>query len=252
MPLTTIAAKLLYFSRREIFPFNIPSHLPVSRAHAFQMGRFHPGPTQDDVIEFNSHTDTKLPARTDWNWWENLTEQELDREFSGLSSWTLKSPSSKYDNDWMKLNYCWDPWAYSPNKGAVYTPGMFTGLWQGRMIVRIPSILNGLRILTPLKIPNELAFMQLVSTAEYPPTFSESNPHVSTVPIYMRIREHHCISPQLPAGIGGAADGFDDGFKDAYFPPLNYQQNAVRTFLDASHHHCHLFVRLPERRCHSC
>ena len=148
MPLITIAAKLLYFSRREIVPFNVPDHLPVNRAHAIQLGLYDVGPTQEDVIEFNTHTDTKFPRRTTWDWWEDLTEDELDMEFDGLSSAALKSASSKWDNDWMRLSYCSNPWIDTPCKGVVYTPGMFTGLWQGRMIVRL--FLNSLIIQSSL------------------------------------------------------------------------------------------------------
>jgi hypothetical protein len=67
--------------------------------------------------------------------------------------------------------------------------------------------------------------MSLISTPDYPPAFSEHSPHVSTVPVYMRLREHHCISPQLPADIGGSDSGLNDGFETAYFPPMNFHRD---------------------------
>jgi hypothetical protein len=141
-PLITVAAKMLYFSRREIVPFNIPPHLPVNREHAMQLGHFEVGPTQDDVVEFNAHINTKLPPATRWNWWEDLTAEELSLGFSGVWTPKLKLPSAKWDNDWMRLNYCYNPWIDIPAKGTVYTPGMLTGLWQGRMIVGLPHFFS--------------------------------------------------------------------------------------------------------------
>lgn len=136
-PLITIAAKLVYFSRRETIPFAIPPHLPRNRAHALQLGRRDVVPTQADVIEFNAHKDTKLPPRTKWDWWADLTDDELAVEDSGISRPDLKATSAKWDNDWMRLRFCSDPWVHTPLKGPVYTAGMLTGLWQGRMLVSL-------------------------------------------------------------------------------------------------------------------
>ena len=47
----------------------------------------------------------------------------------------------------------------------------------------------------------------------------------------MRIREHHCISPQDPIGSGGRYDGFDDGLQNAYFPNVTLDQTLVRPFV---------------------
>jgi hypothetical protein len=222
-PLISTAAKLIYFSHTEIVPFNIPSQLPHSRAHAIQLGYFGVGPTRADIIEVNSHVNTKLVPQTKWDWWEDLTEQELEQEDRGMTSWDLKSASSKWDNDWMRLAYCSNPWVRVPGQGRVHTPGSLTGLWQGRMLVRCLSESHGSRVNILSKFPNEIAFMELVATPGYP----ENLPPVSTAPVYMRLQEHHCVSPQFPVDIGGFGNGFDDGLGNAYFPPISLRKDAV-------------------------
>ena len=140
-PLITIPAKLIYFSRRQVVPFSVPPQLPLTRAHAIQLGVLEVGPTQADIIEVNAHLDTKLVPQTVWDWWEDLTDEELLQEDNGIASMTLASPSSKWDNDWMRLAYCSNPWIHVPGKGRVYTTGLLTGLWQGRMLVSLDRLL---------------------------------------------------------------------------------------------------------------
>jgi hypothetical protein len=70
--------------------------------------------------------------------------------------------------------------------------------------------------------------MNLMTSPDYPLDFSEGSTHVTTVPIYMRLREHHCVSPQKPIGCGGLRNNFDDGLQNAYFPPAVMQENTVR------------------------
>jgi hypothetical protein len=137
VPLITVAAKLIYFSRREAVPFFVPNDLPVNRMHAASLGHFEIRPTQADIIEVNAHVDTKLVPHTKWNWREDLTEDELELEDSGIYSVDLKSASSKWDNDWMRLCFCANPWIPDPMKGTVYSVGSLIGLWQGRMLVSV-------------------------------------------------------------------------------------------------------------------
>jgi hypothetical protein len=133
-PLIAVAAKLIYFSRREVIPFGIPPHLLPNRAHAIDIGRHDVGPTQADVVEFNSFQDTKLPPPSKWNWNDDLTEEELDLVDRGLFCAELKCPSSKWDDDWKRWSGCMDPMSYGGE--TMYTPGTLAGLWQGRMLVR--------------------------------------------------------------------------------------------------------------------
>jgi hypothetical protein len=73
--------------------------------------------------------------------------------------------------------------------------------------------------------------MMLIGTLNYPQDFSKRAPFVSTVPLYMRLQEHHCISPQVPLPCGGEHDGFDDGLFNAYFPRIRFAQNDVRSLV---------------------
>jgi hypothetical protein len=103
--------------------------------------------------------------------------------FSGVSTADLKLPSAKWDNDWMRLTYCYNPWLDQPSKGTVYTSGLLTGLWQGRMIVSPIQFAIVRTIFTAAsKIPNELTYLHIAGTLDYPVMFSENHPRVSTVP----------------------------------------------------------------------
>jgi hypothetical protein len=152
-PLITIAAKLIYFSRREIVPFGIPSHLPLTRAHAIQLGIHDIGPTQEDVVEFNAHTDSKLVQPTNWDWVDGLTQEQLDKELNGDpgTGENLKAPSVVWDNDWWRMRMCHNAWERE-GKGIVYIPGTMSGLWQGRMLVSPKP---------PLLLPDDLLNPQI-------------------------------------------------------------------------------------------
>ena len=143
-PPITIAAKLIYFSRRETIPLAIPSDLPVDRAAALAQRR-NWGPTQADIIEVNSHTGAQFVDASDWDWKSTLTPEQRRIEEDGVWRRDLRSPSAAWDNDWERFTACWDPWANVEFKGTVYTFGSMNGLWQGRLLVRfiLPPFLSG-------------------------------------------------------------------------------------------------------------
>jgi hypothetical protein len=73
-------------------------------------------------------------------------------------------------------------------------------------------------------------------TPHRPPNFGEGCPQVTTVPLFMRLREHHCINPQYPIRTGtlpyqGKVDGFDDGLENAWLPPIRMSESGVRLSL---------------------
>ena len=68
-----------------------------------------------------------------------------------------------------------------------------------------------------------------------PPNFGEANPHITTVPFFMRIREHHCISPQEPIPVGGQNNGFDDGLPYAWMPKLRVTERAGKCIINDGH-----------------
>ncbi|KAJ6544648.1 hypothetical protein DFH09DRAFT_990484 [Mycena vulgaris] len=183
-PLVTVAAKLVYFSRRETIPFDIPPHLPLNRPHALAAGITHTGPNQDDILEINAHLNDRLP--------------ELRPAGEGAEPLSVR-----WDADWWRLRKCLSAWRAPDRRlGSTYAPGTFTGLWQGRMLV-----------------PSEHHFNALVTTRDYPAAFDEGFLGTTTVPLFMRIAEHHSFAPHRPAPCGGAGDGWDDGLANAWFPP---------------------------------
>lgn len=206
-PLISVAAKLVYFSRRETVPFDIPSGLPLTRADACAAGITDIGPTQEDLLEFNAHLNHRLPE-VHPGWPEGAAGEPL---------------SSSWDSDWWRIRTCFDPWADTDaGLGRLYVPGSFTGLWQGRMIVRVSCYIYIVRaILQPVhvQIPSESHFNGLVTTPVYPPSFDEGYLAAMTMPIFMRIQEHHSFAPAQPVRVGGAGDGWDDGLVNGYFPP---------------------------------
>ncbi|KAI0789567.1 hypothetical protein C8Q75DRAFT_807191 [Abortiporus biennis] len=206
-PPITIAAKLLYFARSEVVPFEIPTSLPLDRADAIARGRLFPSPTQADYVEFNSRKGTKLVEKGDWDWRSQLASEVGRLEDDGVWRKGLKAKSALWDNDWQRWTCCWNPWTISHLKGVVYTYGTLVGLWTGRML-----------------IPDMNQYFALITSKVFPDTFSTTNPMLITVPIYMRLREHHCINPEYPTVTGGAHDGFDDGIRNGWFPDIKISE----------------------------
>jgi hypothetical protein len=129
-----------------------------------------------------------------------MTEEDIQAMDNGFWTPTLTSASGQWDNDWNRMLFCCDPWQKIHSK-VTYTHGMLNGLWQGRMLV-----------------PVQAALLGLTATPNAPSNFGEGNPQVTTVPLFMRLREHHCINPCTRAATGGQHNGFDDGLANAWLP----------------------------------
>lgn len=67
----------------------------------------------------------------------------------------------------------------------------------------------------------------MVVSPDMPDAFGDQWPFVTNAPLYMRLREHHCIRPDIPADIGGSGDGFDDGVLNAWLPLCRLPENEV-------------------------
>ncbi|THH19371.1 hypothetical protein EW146_g1793 [Bondarzewia mesenterica] len=213
-PSITAAAKLLYFARREAMPLGIPPNMPVNRADAIARGITR-GQTQEDIIEVNSHRGAKFLPPTDWGWKEKLTPEELTLEEMGIWTRSLKAASAAWDNDWERVAYCWDPWSQPELKGVLYTYGSLDGLWQGRMLV-----------------PEETGYLNMIVTRDYPPQFSEMSPFMSTWPVFMRLREHHCINPALPSMPGrNPNDDLDEGIRNGWFPSVELRESGGKVVI---------------------
>jgi hypothetical protein len=139
-PPVTAAARLLYFSRRETTPLDIPSAYPVDWPTAMAQG-IHTPQTQADIIEVNSHAGAQFVPPSHWDWKSTLTPEQRELEEDGVWRRGLLATSAAWDNDWERSTTCWDPWSEPELKGSLYTFGSLDGLWQGRMIVRYASLL---------------------------------------------------------------------------------------------------------------
>lgn len=123
IPLASTAAKLIFFSRRQVTPIGVPIHLPLNRDHAIQLGfADRIGPTQEDVNELNQHKIVNFVPTT-----------SCKEDGS-----TAVSASSLHDDDWYRLTDCIDLMEASSLKNTHYTYGSAIGLWQGRILVRPP------------------------------------------------------------------------------------------------------------------
>ncbi|KAI9444668.1 hypothetical protein H4582DRAFT_1910428 [Lactarius indigo] len=202
-PPVTAAARLLYFSRREMIPLDIPSVLPLDWPTAIAQG-IQPPQTQADIIEVNSHAGAQFVPPSHWDWKSTLTPEQRRLEEDGIWRRNLLAPSAAWDNDWERFTACWDPWADTDLKGTVYTFGSMDGPLAGEDA-------------------------RLVSNPVYPEQFGESSPFVSTWPFFMRLKEHHCINPQEPVPPGGTYDDLlDDGVRNAWFPTVDLFQSGGR------------------------
>ncbi|KAL4068843.1 hypothetical protein V8B97DRAFT_754883 [Scleroderma yunnanense] len=202
IPLASTAAKLIYFSRKEVFPIGVPPHLPLTREHAFQLGLNMVGPTQEDVHELNAHKVAKLVEPADANWqihvkgWEEMSIEDRAN----------MAPSARWDNDWNRLTDCNTLYRTVSLRRSHYTPGSLAGLWQGRMLV-----------------PDNGAYGHLFESPDMPSNFSEPSLGVAAVPLFMRLREYHCmdVEPNKPVPAGR----YDDPSFNAWFPSsMTYQE----------------------------
>ena len=204
-PLITVAAKLLYLARREAQPIQVPPTLIVDRPTALAQGRTGVFPTQADIIEFNRYRGSQFVDKGNWDQWKDgLTLEELHAEASSIWLPTLKCLSSKWDPDWTRLIGCIDPWDNSPFKRAVHMYGVLDGLWHGRMLM-----------------PDEGSYFRIANTVSLPTEFGESFPFVTTVPVMVRLREHHCIRPAKAVDVpeGDEPDElFDEGVRNGWLP----------------------------------
>jgi hypothetical protein len=184
VPLASVAAKLIYFSHREVFPVAVPPHLPRSRAHAFQLGLNMVGPTQEDVHELNEHKVAKFVPKSTWEWWSDI------KNYDTLSpeARSKLAPSTRWDDDWNRLADCNSVFTPVSLKRMHYTPGTLSGLWQGRML-----------------FPDDALYGNIMQTPQMPPSFSEQSVNLTAAPVFMRLREYHCmdVEPNEPVASGG-------------------------------------------------
>ncbi|CAA7264935.1 unnamed protein product [Cyclocybe aegerita] len=183
-PLASVAAKLLFVARREVFPIRVPPTMP-------------PGLTVEDYAELNRGKAAQLPRGARWDWDVGRAravngdgEEVVDEE---------DGESRRWDTEWWRRRLCYDCMAPRPRftPGLVFTPGCMRGQWQGRIY-----------------IPQGNLFHQVLHSPLYPGLadeaglFSERSLGLVMQPVFLNIREHHrvCGCPMGGCGVrcGGA------------------------------------------------
>ncbi|KAG6380578.1 hypothetical protein JVT61DRAFT_4941 [Boletus reticuloceps] len=191
IPLASVAAKLIYFSHREVFPVGVPPHLPRTRAHALQLGLHSVGPTQEDVQELNDHKVATFVPKSKWEWWDDIK----DYNSLGSEARSKLAPSARWDDDWNRLADCNSLFTPLSLKRMHYTPGLLSGLWQGRMLY-----------------PDDGLYGNVMQIPQIPPNFNEQSVGLTAAPVFIRLREYHCMDvyPNEPVHSGG--------IQNAWFP----------------------------------
>lgn len=205
-PPIAAAAQLLYFARRELHGLPIPMGLLPDRAAAIAVGEF-TGPTRADYENFNAHPGAKLLSPGDWDWEDALTSEERRFANGDMLRPGMKCLSARFDPDWERLTMCLDPWRPPSGGGGQcvrYLPGSLMGRWVGRMF-----------------IPDEHEYTSLIQEPVRPAHLSEMFPRAGLRLLDLRIREHHCVSPQVPVSVPNFDDNLDEGLRNAYFPTMS-------------------------------
>lgn len=84
-------------------------------------------------------------------------------------------------------------------------------------------------------MPDEGSYFSIANTVTLPAEFGESFPFVTTVPVMVRLREHHCIRPAraVEVPIGDDADRlFDEGVRNGWLPGgVKFREDGVSSVL---------------------
>ncbi|RDX45583.1 hypothetical protein OH76DRAFT_1486236 [Lentinus brumalis] len=90
-------------------------------------------------------------------------------------------PSTRHDSDWDRWRACYNPWSDKHPARPPYTPGSLSGLWGGRFLD-----------------PDVDDYFRAVAADTFTPALEQPALTGASAPLYMRLREHHCISPAAP------------------------------------------------------
>ena len=119
LPSIALHAILSYFVRLEKRPFDVPRHVPRTRAEAAARG-FN-GVTKEDIEEYNMECHTHTVSVS------NSTT--LSKSFTR---------SQRHDADWARAIFSGPPPELRGPESSgpcVYKPGMLSGVWQGTLLV---------------------------------------------------------------------------------------------------------------------
>ncbi|KLO16537.1 hypothetical protein SCHPADRAFT_887747 [Schizopora paradoxa] len=201
VPPLTPAALLCAHVRRQLGVIEYPQHIPKRRAD-LPPGLMHL--TVEDFDEWNQGTSTRCsPAvRLGTSISYSFMDDEFEmREANGAGD--AQTPSQLNEDEWLRITHCYNPWLDAKIKIRIFTPGMLDGLWSGRIFTY-----------------TQADFLALAASPQILPDLSERFPRPIQYPVFMRLREHHCLGEDLPLGWG--QDVYEeeaDGLPNAYFPP---------------------------------
>ncbi|KZT30073.1 hypothetical protein NEOLEDRAFT_1174412 [Neolentinus lepideus HHB14362 ss-1] len=135
------------------------------------------GPTFEDIDDFESGMNVRCPRRDGSEHWEQL---------------------------WYRLVGCWNPWDNGGTmRGVVYEFGQVAGRWRGRMLV-----------------PSQERFFGLVAheaqNSRTPSHIRALEVHVMHRPLYVTLKEHHCLAHEDALDFG--EDEWGNDLLNAWLP----------------------------------
>ncbi|KAF7796201.1 hypothetical protein EIP86_007375 [Pleurotus ostreatoroseus] len=190
-PLISIAARLLYFGRSEAFSVVAGAHVPANRQEAQALGHDWVHPTRVDWDEFNAVNAARAPAR-------GLLDPAAE-----LNPTAMELHSIHFDSCFQRLIDCTDP--FWVNLTAPYEFGTLTGDFSGH--AQIPETSEANRMLNT-------------------PVYVEGTPSMTVTPLFIRLQEWQCVSPQVPIPEGGQGSYlWDEGLRNGWFPEVVFHIN---------------------------
>lgn len=132
-PLITIAAKLLFVARNELFPLRAPPHLPLAPGPGIV------GPTHEDVRELNRSPGARLCRVVTWNWDTGSPNRVGGVDGDGGEIDEGWEESKVWDTEWWRRLLCRHYIAEKPKypPGDVFKLGSMSGTWHGKEYVRV-------------------------------------------------------------------------------------------------------------------
>ncbi|EIN03979.1 hypothetical protein PUNSTDRAFT_128535 [Punctularia strigosozonata HHB-11173 SS5] len=218
VPPLTPAASAAYLARFESREVLDPAQfaLPRTRADADALRRA--GPTMEDVARLR-RVRLQLPRRGPPDGIKSVdVEMMFDEERAAgddddddEGEGEQEDASEQHDALWYRLVACVDPCAEesTPLRGVVHDLGSLGGCWHGRMVVPDPEAFTSYLFAPPAPRRHH-----------HPrrPTLAQIRSSIH--PLYVRLREYHCLAPDEPltscarlnlGGVSISADQPDDG-----------------------------------------
>ena len=134
--LIAVGAKMLYEMLSESVSYAAGPPYPIDREHANANGM---GiiPTQEDFREWASIKAVQPYQSGEWDLFQSISTAETHSNMRNAERKSSEPLSCLFDNEWIRLTQCLDPYRELPFKRSPYTLGSMTGLFAGRVGVRL-------------------------------------------------------------------------------------------------------------------